>query len=152
MGVQSFHGNPYDGHTLSDSLEQSIRLTGWVAKEAYVDLGYRGHGYTGDTHVNIVNYRTINKLTRSVKRWFKRRNAVEPVIGHLKSDNRMGRNFLKGVEGDRINAILCGCGFNMRKLLAVFFLPYFLVKELAEKIESIAIKYELCDRFLLVKN
>jgi IS5 family transposase len=134
VGVQSFHENPYDGHTLSDSLDQTERLTGWTAKEAYVDLGYRGHGYEGDTHVNIVNYRTINKLTRSVKKWFKRRNAVEPIIGHLKSDNRMARNLLKGTEGDRINAILCGCGFNMRKLLAVFFLPYFLVRYFAEKI------------------
>jgi IS5 family transposase len=137
VGVKAFHGNPYDGHTLSDSLDQTTRLTGWTAKEAYVDLGYRGHGYEGDTHVNIVNYRTINNLTRSVKKWFKRRNAVEPIIGHLKSDNRMNRNFLKGVEGDRINAILCGCGFNMRKLLAVFFLPYFLMKDVIEKTSHI---------------
>lgn len=133
VGVQSFHGNPYDGHTLLESLDQTRRLTGWTAKEAYVDLGYRGHGYEGDTHINIVNYRTINKQTRSVKKWLKRRNAIEPVIGHLKSDNRMSRNLLKGVEGDQINAILCGCGFNMRKLLAVFFLSYFLVKYFVEK-------------------
>jgi transposase, IS5 family len=48
----------------------------------------------------------------------KRRSAVEPVIGHMKHDNRMERNFLKGKEGDRINAILAGAGYNMRKLLA----------------------------------
>jgi IS5 family transposase len=139
VGVKAFHGNPYDGHTLSESLDQTTRLTGWTAKEAYVDLGYRGHGYEGETHVNIVNYRTINNLTRSVKKWFKRRNAVEPIIGHLKSDSRMDRNYLKGVEGDRINAILCGCGFNMRKLLVVFFLPYIFVRDFAKKTLHITI-------------
>ncbi|MFA6742886.1 MAG: hypothetical protein WCS36_01635, partial [Candidatus Neomarinimicrobiota bacterium] len=65
-------------------------------------------------------------LTATVKKWFKRRAAIEPVFGHLKSDNRMSRNYLKGVEVDRINPILCACGYNMRKLLKVFFLSDFL--------------------------
>jgi IS5 family transposase len=63
------------------------------------------------------------RKTRSVKRWLKRRSSIEPVIGHVKSDNGMARNLLKGIEGDKINALLSGCGFNVRKLLAVFFLP-----------------------------
>ncbi|HEY9502438.1 MAG TPA: IS5/IS1182 family transposase, partial [Pyrinomonadaceae bacterium] len=50
----------------------------------------------------------------------KRRNAIEPVIGHEKQDHRLGRNYLKGKEGDRINALLSGCGFNLRKLLRAF--------------------------------
>jgi transposase, IS5 family len=126
VGIQAFHGNPYDGHTLTCCLEQVKRLTGWSMKEAYVDLGYRGHGYQGETTVHIVNYRTMKKLTRAVRRWFKRRSAIEPIFGHVKAEHRMARNYLKGVEGDRMNALLCGCGFNMRKLLAVFFLPHFL--------------------------
>jgi IS5 family transposase len=55
-------------------------------------------------------------------KWFKRRSAIEPIFGHLKSDNKLERNHLKGKEGDRINAILAGCGFNMRKLIRAFFL------------------------------
>lgn len=120
LAIRAHHGNPYDGHTLKESLDQIERLTGWKAGEAYVDLGYRGHGYDGKTQINIVNYRQMKKLTRSVKKWFKRRSAIEPIFGHVKHDNRMDRNYLKGQEGDHINAILSGCGFNLRKLLAVF--------------------------------
>jgi IS5 family transposase len=123
VGIQAFHGNPYDGHTLTPTLEQVERLTDWQVKDVYVDQGYRGNGYQGDTQVNIVSPRKMKRATRSVKRWLKRRSAIEPVIGHIKSDNRMSKNFLKGKEGDQINALLSGCGFNMRKLLAVFFLP-----------------------------
>lgn len=126
LGIRAHHGNPYDGHTLKESLDQIERLTGLKAGEAYVDLGYRGHGYDGETQINIVSYRKMKKLTRSVKKWFKRRSAIEPIFGHVKHDNRMDRNYLKGQEGDHINAILSGCGFNLRKLLAVFLcLKYF---------------------------
>jgi IS5 family transposase len=126
LGIQALHGNPYDGHTLTNSLTQMERLTDWKAKEAYVDLGYRGHDYQGETQIHTVNYRHMKKLTRAVKKWFKRRSAIEPIFGHVKYDNRMDRNYLKGQEGDQINALLSGCGFNMRKLLAVFLcLKYF---------------------------
>ena len=114
------HNNPSDGHTLKDSIEKVESLTGKQVKNVYVDLGYRGHGYEGFAQVHIVDSRKIKKLTGSVRRWFKRQSAIEPVIGHLKTDNRMQRNQLKGIEGDHINAILAACGFNMRKLLAVF--------------------------------
>ena len=126
LGIQALPGNPYDGHTLTDSLTQMERLTDWTAKDAYVDLGYRGHDYHGETQIHTVNYRQMKKLTRAVKRWFKRRAAIEPIIEHVKYDNRMDRNYLKGEEGDQINALLSGCGFNIRKLLAVFLcLKYF---------------------------
>lgn len=141
VGIQSFHGNPYDGHTLSESIDQVKQLTGWQPKEAYADLGYRGYGYQGETKVNIVNYRTINQQTRSVRKWFKRRNAIEPIIGHVKTDNRMSKNYLKGTDGDHINAFLSGCGFTMRKLIVVFFLPYFLWQFICEKI-SLFRKYQ----------
>ena len=136
VGIKAFHNNPYDGHTLKESIEQAERLTGWKIKEAYVDSGYRGHGYDGDTEIHIVNFRTMKRLTRTVKKWFKRRSAIEPVFGHVKSDNRMSKNYLKGIEGDRINAILSGCGFNMRKLLAVFLWPYFILRKLARLLRN----------------
>jgi transposase, IS5 family len=126
VGIQAYPGNPYDGHTLEETLKQVTRLTGYQTKEAYVDKGYRGHGYEGETEINIVGTRRMNRMTRTVRKWLRRRNAIEPIFGHLKSDNRMSRNFLKGSEGDQINAILSGCGFNMRKLLAVFSLSQFL--------------------------
>ena len=137
VGIGAYHGNPYDGHTLSSSLERIERLTGWPVDEAYVDLGYRGHKYDGDTKINIVNYRTMKKLTRSVKRWFKRRAAIEPIFGHLKSDNRMSRNYLKGTQGDQINALLCACGFNLRKLLAVFLLCRFFIRKIWSKFSDL---------------
>jgi IS5 family transposase len=123
LGIQALHGNPYDGHTLQSAIDQVERLMGSSVKDVYVDLGYRGHEYKGDAKINIVNFRSMARKTRTVKQWLKRRSAIEPVIGHVKSDNGMARNRLKGTEGDEINALLSGCGFNMRKLLAVFFLP-----------------------------
>ncbi len=61
-------------------------------------------------------------------RWFKRRSAIEPVIGHMKQDHRMDRNYLKGTDGDKMNVILAACGFNLRKLLRV--LLWLVFKEL----------------------
>jgi len=129
VGIGAHHGNPYDGHTLKTTINKVERMTDWSIKNAYVDLGYRGHDYDGQAHINIVNYRTMKKKTRSVKHWWKRRAAIEPIIGHVKSDNRMSRNYLKGTQGDQINAVLCACGFNMRKLLAIFFLCRFLYRK-----------------------
>jgi IS5 family transposase len=147
VGIQAFPGNPYDGHTLEKTLEQMERLTSKPVREVFVDKGYRGHGYTGEAEVHIVGTRKMSRMTRSVKKWLKRRNAIEPIFGHLKSDNRMSRNYLKGTEGDQINAILSGCGFNMRKLLAVFLLPYFLYTKFREFIENLQVR-RLEDRCL----
>jgi len=120
VGTQALHGNPYDGHTLAKAIEQIERITGKKVKEAFVDKGYRGHDYTGDAQVYITGQRGKVKAGPALGKRKKRRCAVEPKIGHMKSDNRMGRNFLKGVEGDRVNALLAGIGANIRKLLAVF--------------------------------
>ena len=123
LGAQAFPGNPYDGHTLAASLSQTERLTGVKLKQAAVDMGYRGHKYEGECKVLIAN-RYRKKIPKAVRYWWKRRSAIEPVIGHAKQEHRLSRNRLKGVEGDRINAVLSACGFNMRKLLRQFsFLP-----------------------------
>jgi len=115
----ALHGNPFDGHTLSGAVERSECNTNVDVKEAYVDLGYRGHNYTGDAKIYKQDGK-LRQLTRAIRNKLKRRSAIEPTIGHVKSDNRMGRNYLKGAEGDRINAILAAAGYNMRKLIAAF--------------------------------
>jgi len=112
----ALHGNPYDGHTLRQTLEQVERITGSTPIQAACDLGYRGHNYEGDCTILIAN-RYRKSVPAALKRWWKRRSAVEPVIGHLKQEHRMGRNRLKGKAGDMVNAILSACGYNIRKLL-----------------------------------
>jgi IS5 family transposase len=127
VGIKAFHGNPYDGHTLREAIEQSELLAGFTAKEIYVDRGYRGHNYEGQAQVHLARSKT-KRLKPSLRKWLKRRSGIEPLIGHVKNNGRMGRNYLAGEEGDRINAllcacgfnILCACGFNIRKLLAAF--------------------------------
>lgn len=116
IGAKSLPGNPYDGHTLKACIEQAERVSGVKPNEAYTDRGYRGHGCTSE-RLKVWIAGTKRGVTTAIHRKLKRRNAVEPVIGHMKSDGRLARNFLKGVEGDAINALLCGAGHNMRKIL-----------------------------------
>jgi len=118
IGIQALPGNPFDGHTLSGSIEQAQRVAGReLDGDIFVDRGYRGHGYEGRATVCIVG--RIKRSSRdAMGRWMKRRAAVEPEIGHMKNDGRLARNYLSGTLGDKINALLCGCGHNVRKLLA----------------------------------
>jgi len=81
---------------------------------------YRGHDYPGQAQVYITGQCGSAPAGQALRKRKKRRSAVEPKIGHLKSDNRMGRNFLKGIVGDQINAMLAGIGANFRKLRAFF--------------------------------
>jgi IS5 family transposase len=119
VGATAFHGNPYDGHTLTKSLTQAERITGIAPSQATCDLGYRGHNYEGACTIEIVP-RNKKSHSRWKRFWWKRRSAIEPVIGHMKSEHGLERNRLKGITGDRINALLAACGFNMRKLLRAF--------------------------------
>ena len=91
-------------------------MSGIAPKEAYADRGYRGHGCNTDS-LRVWISGSKRGVTAAIQRKLKRRNAVEPVIGHLKSDGRLARNFLKGIEGDAMNALLCGAGHNLRKIL-----------------------------------
>ena len=94
------------------------RVTGVALTDAYVDKGYRGHGYTGVAEVHIAGQRKKN-TTRAQRKRKRRRSAIEPKIGHLKSDHRMGRCFLARLCGDAINAVLAAAGSNLRKLLGL---------------------------------
>ncbi len=128
VGMKALHGNPYDGHTLKEAIIQTERISGLKARDIYVDRGYRGHNYTGEALVHIAG-RGTRKLKASVRKWIRRRSAIEAVIGHTKTDGRLGRNYLHGREGDNINAILSGCGYNMRKLLTVLLFYLFFYRQ-----------------------
>ena len=116
IGIQAFPDNPFDGHTLDAQLDQVERLTGKVPSMAYVDRGYKGHGVDPDRCRVLIS--GTRKLGATLKRHLRRRAAVEPEIGHMKNDGLLGRNFLKGQAGDAMNAMLCGAGHNLRKILA----------------------------------
>ena len=114
VGAQSMPGNPHDGHRLKQALRQVERLTGHRPDRCYVDLGHRGHDVDD---VTVFKARQKRGVTKSIRRELKRRNAIEPIIGHMKSDGLSHRNYLKGIEGDAINVILCGAGQNLRLIL-----------------------------------
>ncbi|EMM75068.1 transposase, IS4 family [Leptospira santarosai str. 2000030832] len=120
VGVQALHGNPYDGHTLKDAINQMEKVVGLRPKEVYVDLGYKGKDHhPEDVQVHLSN-KSRKNMTRWERMWMNRRSAIEPVISHLKHDHNMIRNFLKGREGDRINALFAAAGCNFSKLLRAF--------------------------------
>jgi len=111
--------NPYDGHTLAATLAATESVTGVGVSDAYVDKGYRGHGCDGPTRVHVAGASSKN-VSRSERRRQHRRSAIEPKIGHLKSDHRVRRCFLSRLEGDAINIVLAAAAANLRKLLAAF--------------------------------
>jgi hypothetical protein len=91
--AKSLPGNPYDGRTLQACIEQAERVSGIKPKEAYTDRGCRGHGCnTGTLKVWIAGAK--RGVTAAIHRKLKRRNALEPVIGHMKSDGRLARMVL----------------------------------------------------------
>jgi len=116
VGAKAEHGSPYDGHTLGRALAQIERIAGRTPEEAFVDMGYQGHGYTGPVEVHVDKRRRGN-TPRALWKRMKHRAAIEPVIGHLKSEHRLDRNRLKGVAGDQFNVLLSGAGMNFGKLL-----------------------------------
>jgi IS5 family transposase len=115
VGMRSFPGNPYDGHTLRPALEQVTILTDQRPDLAVVDRGYRGHGEE-KTRVLISGAR--RGLTPKLVADLRRRSAIEAEIGHMKTDGRLPRYPLKGTIGDALFAVLCACGHNIRKILA----------------------------------
>jgi len=122
MSSLAFFENVYDGHTMAVNIANAACNTGEKIMLASVDLGYRGHN-AGDLVETVLLPRSSGrsggkKMSRSLRKKLKRRNAVEPVIGHMKHDNRMDRCHLKGSRGDKINAVGAAMGFNFRKLLA----------------------------------
>ena len=116
IGARSFPNNPYDGHTLNEQLEQASILSNSTINNVYVDLGYRGVDQD-NPEVSIKHRGKYKGLTVKERRLLRRRQAIEPIIGHLKSDHRMNRCHLKGAQGDALHAVLCAAGYNIRWLL-----------------------------------
>jgi transposase, IS5 family len=115
LHAKALHGNPYDGHTLGPVIADYERLTGVEVRRIHVDKGYRGHSHPHRFRVWISGQ--VRRVTKPIRREMRRRAAVEPVIGHLKADHRMDRNYLKGRKGDRANAVLAAAGYNFSLLL-----------------------------------
>ena len=116
LHAKALPGNPYDGHTLGDVINSTETLTGRAIERAYVDKGYRGHKTENPRRVFISGQK--RGVFGVIKRELRRRSAIEPVIGHLKTDGHLGRCHLKGREGDAANVILTAVGHNLRLVLA----------------------------------
>jgi len=119
VGARTFPGNPFDGHILNPALEQATNLmqdVGGEIKEVVADLGFRG--VDADNRGKFIIHRgKFKSLSPQQKGWLRRRQAVEPAIGHLKSDHRMDRCWLKGALGDVLHTISCAAGYNIRWLM-----------------------------------
>ncbi len=116
VGAMALHGNPYDGHTVDAALNQVKQIIGKCPSNSYADKGYRGSNL-GNHSVKIHISETKRGKNNSTLKKLKRRSAVEPIIGHMKSENRLSRNYLKGISGDKINVVLSDYGRNVRKII-----------------------------------
>ena len=120
VGVENFSGNRHDSKTLSVTLDSIHRMFGKEFSSVLVDRGYRGHGQVGSSEVILTG--SCQGKSASSRRQHKtrcrRRSAIEAIIGHLKSEHRLSRNYLKGTIGAGMNALLAAIGFNFSLLLA----------------------------------
>jgi IS5 family transposase len=115
--VAALPGNPYDGHTLAKVIPAMVALVGNTLDRIFADAGYRGHNAPPEHRFKVFTAGQKRRVTPALKRQMKRRAAIEPVIGHLKDDHRMGRNYLAHASGDASNAVLAAAGYNFRRLL-----------------------------------
>jgi len=132
VSAKAIHGNPYDGHTLKESIDQMERVCNVLPKDIYADMGYKGKI---PIHENInlhLSRSGKKKITPWERMWLRRRNAIEPIFSHAKYYHRMNRNHLLGKAGDKINAILSAVGCNFRKLLLAFSLGRTLFRRLSK--------------------
>lgn len=150
ISSQALPKNPYDGHTLKPALESAEKITGVEIESAFVDRGYKGHGVESDplrNHTKIFISGQRKGITKSLKKQLKRRSAIEPMIGHMKQEGKLGLCRLKGIIGDQINALLTGVGHNLRlilnhirKLLKLKKLKNFLIQILSYLLEIFLLK------------
>ena len=116
LHTAALHGRPFDGHTLKPMIEGMQTWTGIEPKRIYVDKGYQGHDYPKKLRV----FKSGQKrgVTKSIKKELKRRSVIEPIIGHVKHEHRLGRNYLRGWLGDKANALFAAAGYNFRLILS----------------------------------
>jgi IS5 family transposase len=117
LHAMALPGNPYDGHTLASVIPDIERTIGNELSRILADAGYRGHTAPETHKFRVFTAGQKRRVTPAIKRQMRRRSAVEPVIGHIKNEHRMGRNYLAGEQGDAINAILAAAGYNFSLLL-----------------------------------
>jgi len=115
--VKSLPGNPYDGHTLATVIPDMEALIGNIIARLLADKEYRGHNAPPDYKFRVFLSGQKRGVTPKIKRELRRRAAVEPVIGHLKAEHRMGRNYLWFRHGDAANAVLAAAGYNFCRLI-----------------------------------
>jgi len=136
--VKSFTGNPHDSKTIEPLLDQMQSNLNFVPEEVVYDRGGKGAKQIGSTIISTPDYRPLKRDTeyqkRSKRKKFRRRAAIEPVIGHLKTGFRMNQNYLWGEDSPQINAFLAATGWNLKKMM----------KQLKEEFKNIALYiYEL---------
>jgi IS5 family transposase len=119
VGVNLCRGNPCDGHTLAKAIATTEQITRVGITDVFIDRGDRGNDYKGSAtiHISGSSSRRLTRTQKKRRKRRKRRSAVQPKIGHLKTDNRMGRCFPKGLTGDSINTVLAAAGSDLQKLL-----------------------------------
>jgi IS5 family transposase len=115
---EAMPGNPYDGHTLGVALPETEKHIGATIKRVVADRGYRGHNAPQSRKFRVFISGQRQRVTEQIIRELRRRSAVEPVIGHLKAEHRMGHDFLDHTIGDAINAVIAAAGYNFRRVLA----------------------------------
>jgi IS5 family transposase len=131
VGALAFDSNQYDGHTLPEVLLQLKRLMNYEPAVALCDRGYKGKQKINDTQI-LRPQSKANEATQKVqelmRKRFRKRAGIEPVIGHLKSDHRLNRNHLKGFAGDQINVLMAAAAFNFKKWMRLFLCTCYLCR------------------------
>lgn len=117
LHAKALPGNPYDGHTLAAIIPDMEKTIGNEISRVLADAGYRGHNAPESHKFRVFTSGQKRRVTPAIKRQMRRRPAIEPVIGHIKAEHRMGRNYLAGKHGDAVNAILAAAGYNFSLLL-----------------------------------
>ncbi len=128
VGVVSHPKNGHDSHTLAEVLEHIETSRGKPVKQAVCDRGYRGKNEVNGTDIILPKkaLKKDNRYQRDKKRkQCRRRAAIEPIIGHLKQDFRLSRNYLKGALGDPLNLLMAASAWNLKKWLVHFFVLFF---------------------------
>lgn len=138
LGASSFHGNPYDGHTLQESITLAEKMTETKIKDVFVDNGYKGHDLNLEEGSKTVWFsRQRRGVTKSIRKKIMRRQAIEPHFGHMKTEGKLGKCRLWGKAGDEAHALLVAAGYNMRLILnhlKDLLLPIFWIKFLGKTI------------------
>ena len=138
LGVASFSSSEHDTKTLEATLANVSKMLGSTPETAFCDRGYRGKPAVGTTKIILPSApkpTDSEDARKEARKDFGRRSAIEPVIGHLKSDFRMRRNYLKGALGDSLNLLLAVAAFNFHKwVVALASMAVFCVKMVSEAI------------------